>query len=210
MRLISVAVPVPALGLLTYAVPDGTVTPPAGARVIVPLGTRRLTGIVLGEGAPVEGDIEIRELLDVLDPTTFLPDDAVELARWVADYYLAGPGSALSAALPPHALTARVDAFKTVRVASLTDRGRDAVDRLVTPRCAGEGDPARLGARQREALQILAASADELTVPALAEKGIGASTVSRLEAMELIAVRDARVERDPFVAGRHTATAAGG
>jgi primosomal protein N' (replication factor Y) len=209
MRLISVAVPVPALGLLTYAVPDGTATPPAGARAIVPLGTRRLTGIVLGEGAPVEGDIEIRELLEVLDPTPFLPDDVVELARWVADYYLAGPGAALSAALPPHALTARVDAFKTVRVASLTDRGRDAVDRLVAPRCSGEGDPARLGARQREALQILAASADGLPVPALAEKGIGASTVSRLEAMELVAVRDARVERDPFVAGRHTTSAAG-
>jgi len=209
MRLISVAVPVPALGLLTYAVPDGTATPPAGARAIVPLGTRRLTGIVLGEGEPVGGDIEIRELLEVLDPTPFLPDDVVELARWVADYYLAGPGATLSAALPPHALTARVDAFKTVRVASLTDRGRDAVDRLVAPRCASEGDPARLGARQREALQILAASADGLPVPALAEKGIGASTVSRLEAMELVAVRDARVERDPFVPGRHATTAAG-
>jgi primosomal protein N' (replication factor Y) len=208
MRLISVAVPVPALGLLTYAVPDGTATPPAGARVIVPLATRRLTGIVLGEGAPVDGDFEIRELLDVLDPAPFLPDDVVELARWVADYYLAGPGAALSAALPPHALTARVDAFKTVRVARLTDRGRDAIDRLVAPRCAGEGDSARLGARQREALQILAASTDGLPVPALAERGIGASTVSRLEAMELIAVRDARVERDPFVAGRHTTTAA--
>ncbi|MEZ5285263.1 MAG: primosomal protein N' [Vicinamibacterales bacterium] len=38
-------------------------------------------------------------------------------------YYLAGPGAALSVALPPHGLTGRVDAFKTVRVATLTAQG---------------------------------------------------------------------------------------
>ena len=37
---IHVAVPVPALDLLTYAVPPGTPVPPVGARVVVPLGAR--------------------------------------------------------------------------------------------------------------------------------------------------------------------------
>jgi len=44
--LIRVAVPVPSLDLLTYAVPDGVATPCVGARVVVPLGTRLVTGIV--------------------------------------------------------------------------------------------------------------------------------------------------------------------
>jgi primosomal protein N' (replication factor Y) len=205
MRLISVAVPVPALGLLTYAVPERVPSPEVGARVVVPLGTRRVTGIVLGDGARLDEAIDVRELLDVLDPAPYLPADVVELARWVSDYYLAGPGAALSAAVPPHALTARVDAFKTVRVARLTDRGRDAIDRLHAPRCAGEVASARLGARQREALQILASAPEGLPVPALAERGIGASTISRLQAMELVAVHDVRVDRDPFVDGRHAA-----
>ncbi len=51
-RLVSVAVPVPGLDLLTYRVPDGLDMPAVGARVLVPLGTRRLTGVVVRqEGA---------------------------------------------------------------------------------------------------------------------------------------------------------------
>ncbi len=49
LRAISVAVPVPGLGALTYTVPDEMPMPPAGARVLVPLGNRTVTGIVLAE-----------------------------------------------------------------------------------------------------------------------------------------------------------------
>ena len=45
--LISVAVPVPQLDLLTYRMPSGSVTPEIGARVVVPLGSRAVTGIVV-------------------------------------------------------------------------------------------------------------------------------------------------------------------
>ena len=48
MRHISVAVPVPQLEALTYAVPEGTPTPAIGARVLVPLGKRTVTGVVTG------------------------------------------------------------------------------------------------------------------------------------------------------------------
>ncbi len=51
-RLVSVAVPVPALDLLTYRVPDGLAIPAVGARVLVPLGSRRLTGVVVHASAP--------------------------------------------------------------------------------------------------------------------------------------------------------------
>jgi primosomal protein N' (replication factor Y) len=47
MRLAWVAVPVPALDLLTYLVPDSFELPPVGARVLVPLGSRRVTGCVV-------------------------------------------------------------------------------------------------------------------------------------------------------------------
>jgi primosomal protein N' (replication factor Y) len=227
MRLISVAVPVPALGLLTYAMPERCPDAPVGARVVVPLGTRRLTGIVLGEGAALAPSVEIREVFDVLDQTAFVPPDVVALARWVADYYLAGPGAALSAALPPHALT-RVDAFKTVRVVQLTSHGRDVLAALDRPAPAGSdhrdalgqergradlarGDVSpvaprtlrRLGARQHEALLCLASSPDGLPAPSLAERGIASSTVARLGEMALVTIADARVERDPFAGNRH-------
>ncbi len=47
MRLIAVAVPVPMLDALTYHVPEGFAMPTIGARVLVPLGNRTLTGIVV-------------------------------------------------------------------------------------------------------------------------------------------------------------------
>ena len=48
MRLVAVAVPVPALDTLTYSVPDEFPAPAIGARVLVPLGSRTMTGVVVG------------------------------------------------------------------------------------------------------------------------------------------------------------------
>ena len=48
---LSIAVPVPALDLLTYRVTETGVAPPVGARVLVPLGTRSVTGIVVSHTA---------------------------------------------------------------------------------------------------------------------------------------------------------------
>ena len=59
-----------------------------------------------------------------------MPPDVVKLTQWVSDYYLAGPGATLAAALPPHGLTSRVDRFKTVRIVALTAAGIDAGERL--------------------------------------------------------------------------------
>ena len=52
MRAIVVAVPVPGLGGLTYSVPDALPVPPVGARVLVPIGKRTLTGIVVEGSDP--------------------------------------------------------------------------------------------------------------------------------------------------------------
>ena len=94
--------------------------------MVVPLGKRTLTGVVVGAGANFDRSFEIRDIREVLDDGAFVPTDVVALTEWVSDYYLSGPGAALAAALPPRGLTARVDAFKTVRIAQLTAAGLDA------------------------------------------------------------------------------------
>ena len=53
MRLVQVAVPVPQLDSLTYSVPDEFPDPAPGARVLVPLGKRVLTGVVAGGPVPL-------------------------------------------------------------------------------------------------------------------------------------------------------------
>ena len=76
-RLVSVAVPVPALDLLTYSLPDALTAAATGARVVVPLGRRTLTGVVMGEAEPPAPDVELRDVIEVLDEHPFLPPDVL-------------------------------------------------------------------------------------------------------------------------------------
>ena len=98
---VSVAVPVPHLGVLTYEVPEGAVPPARGARVLVPLGARQVTGCAIAAVDPPAGGVDVKPLLEVLDEGPFLPGPIVDLALWAAEYYAAGPGEALAAAMPP-------------------------------------------------------------------------------------------------------------
>ena len=148
MRLVSVAVPVPAIGALTYSVPDNLPQPATGARVLVPLGTRVMTGVVTPdtETRPESSaTAEVRDIIDVLDESAFLPADVIELIRWVAEYYACGIGEALAAAMPPRAWV------ESERHAQLTDAGTLAIAREKGMRAEilqalHHGKPKRVGA----------------------------------------------------------------
>jgi len=201
--LLRVAVPVPRLDLLTYSVADG-VAPEVGARVVVPLGTRHVTGIVVERDASADGvdPAAIKPIRQLLDETPLLPADVVALARWTAEYYAAGAGETITAVLPPKTRGERADAHKTRRVASITAAGLDHVARGVAPPDVARGlqpsENARLTRKQREALELLAAAPLGIAVPDLAARGIGADTIARLVRHGLASVRRDRVERDPF------------
>ncbi len=86
IRLASVAVPVPQLDLLTYRIPDGIETPAAGARVLVPMGTRTLTGCVIGTADVPDDDPRaaadgLRDIFDVLDGEAYVPADVLSAGR---------------------------------------------------------------------------------------------------------------------------------
>ncbi len=145
MRLIRVAVPVPSLEALTYQVPDEFVEPPVGARVLVPLGTRTLTGVVVPATAEADVPSEdgvVKPIIDVLDEQAFLPSDVIRLASWVAEYYACGAGEAIATAMPPRAWVESeryVQITETGEACRLGERGvrRDFLDAL------SGGKPAR-------------------------------------------------------------------
>jgi primosomal protein N' (replication factor Y) len=184
-RFVSVAVPVPALGLLTYAVPDGMATPRSGARVVVPMGPRTVTGVVVGEAAAADTAFTIKPIKSVLDDSAFIPADVVRLTGWVSDYYLAGPGATLAAALPPHGLSQRVDRFKTVRVVSVTAAALDEFLPTITP-------------KQREAVELLKGSPPGIAAPELTRRGVSAPVITKLKNLGLVSIREERIDRDPF------------
>ena len=182
MRLVSVAVPVPFLDVLTYQVPDAVPLPPRGARVIVPLGKRIVTGIVVDPAATIHAGQtdKLRQILEVLDDEAFLPGPVVDLALWVSEYYACGAGDALAAAIPS------TQAHKTLRIAVVTAQGHD--------------ETIALRGRQREAIEALRGAPQGIPVPALNERGISTDVLQRLAAKGLIAFHRQRIERDPFAA----------
>ena len=102
MPLLHVAVPVPFLPLLTYDAPEHTVAP-RGARVLVPLGARQMTGCIVTTDVDAPSSVEVKPIIEVLDDRAFLTGEVLDLALWAAEYYAAGPGEAVAAAMPPFA-----------------------------------------------------------------------------------------------------------
>jgi primosomal protein N' (replication factor Y) len=160
--------------------------PVVGARVQVPLGSRVLTGCVVGHPAEIPASGELKDIGGVVDDEALLPPSIVDLCQWVADYYLAGIGDAIAAALPPGAAH-RASAFKTRRVAVATVQGLSAL---------GVADSG-LTQKQRAALDLVAV-AGGLDQRELSERGASRDVVVRLVALGLVAWRRDQVERDPF------------
>src|SRR5215469_1439121 len=96
---VDVALPVPLDQLFTYSV--NGVEPAVGARVLVPFSGQRLMGVVMRvhDEAPAE-DFEIKPVQQVLDDAALLPDELMELARWIAQYYVAPLGEVLRGMMP--------------------------------------------------------------------------------------------------------------
>ncbi len=95
-----VSLPVPLYRAFTYAVGTGP-EPAVGARVLVPFSGQRLTGVVLrlhDEALP-EG-VTAKPVQAVLDEEAPLPAELMELANWIAAYYLAPLGEVLRGMLP--------------------------------------------------------------------------------------------------------------
>jgi primosomal protein N' (replication factor Y) (superfamily II helicase) len=108
-----VALPVPLDQVFTYAV--NGVVPVVGARVLVPFSGQRLMGVVVRvhDDAPKD-DFEIKPVQQVLDDAALLPDELMELARWIASYYVAPLGEVLRGMLP---LAAEVKRHFSYRIA---------------------------------------------------------------------------------------------
>jgi primosomal protein N' (replication factor Y) len=178
-----VSLPIPLDRFFTYSLPETLkhrVRP--GCRVLVPFGTRKLTGVVLGvHDSPGEGPS--KEVLRLLDEEPVLEPELIALGGWIADYYCAPLGEVLRSMTP---LTGEV---RRTKLYSLTDAGRDAARQLL------------LGPASEDPVLQTLALLD--TRPASAEylkrKVPGAANAIRsLEKRAFIVVEDLEADRDPL------------
>jgi primosomal protein N' (replication factor Y) (superfamily II helicase) len=96
---IAVIPPIAGHDLLSYAVPAslvGRIHP--GMRVLVPLGTRQVTGIVV-EFSDRPNGIRLRDVLDALDEVPLLSPELLKLCRFTARYYMTSLGEVLATAV---------------------------------------------------------------------------------------------------------------
>ena len=99
--ILKVAVNVPLSRLFDYRAPAGAPAPAVGARVLVPFGRRRLTGVVMGLSN--ESDIDASKLksaIEILDDEPLMSDDDLWLVRFTSDYYHHPIGEVVAAGLP--------------------------------------------------------------------------------------------------------------
>ena len=174
--------PVPGLGLLSYRA-TGPVH--KGARVRVPLGARSVVGVVVDEDtSPPQATL--KDITEVIDDTPFVPPAVVDLARWVGQYYAAGPGGALALAMPVAARQGEKESFRTARVAALLPAATSAVLK---------------GAKQRAALEQLQKRDGRASLADLKAAGVSGATVASLQRAGILHTTDEVSMRDPFAGG---------
>ncbi len=93
------------VGPLDYKLPDGVSAPP-GSIVTVPLGPRKLTGVVWDKGIFDDEPVDDKRLRAIYELHEIPPlrDGLRRLVDWIADYYLTNHAAVLRMVLPSAAL----------------------------------------------------------------------------------------------------------
>ncbi len=177
------SLPVPLDQPFTYALPDTLrhrVQP--GCRVLVPFGSRKLTGVALRchDDPPA---VATREVLRLIDAEPVLDAELLALGKWIAGYYCAPLGEVLRGMLP------LASDIRRGKVYSLTDAGRDAARQLLFD--SSPEDPVVQILRMLDQRPLSAAYL-ERKLP------LAANALRALERKRFVVAEQVQSERDPL------------
>jgi primosomal protein N' (replication factor Y) len=176
----NVALAVPLRTTFTYAVPEamrGTVQP--GSRVLVPFRRKTMVGVVVELVESPPPGTKIREITRILDFIPALTPKLIELAQWIAGYYLAPVGEVFRAMLPP------VVDLKSQRQIILTEAGREVAESL-----SGGELSHGLVCAEVELLAKLAKKKGVLQIGPAAKLGVDTAGLQKLQRRGLIEIRE--------------------
>ena len=168
-RFAEVAVPLHVFQSFTYRLTDDLAAKASvGARIVVPLGRRLVTGYVVAlsaEPTHTVDESEIKEAREVIDSVPVVTPELLEITKWVSDYYVAPWGEVIKAALPPGISPSIQQIVSAARIASEAESSLD-----LTP----------------TQLRMLAAieEVDEVDVEALAKQFGRTQTLATLRELE--------------------------
>ena len=176
--LCNVALPVPLRTTFTYAIPEslrGSVQP--GSRVLVPFRRKSLVGVVVEMVKESPAETKLREITKVMDLCPALTPKLLELAQWIANYYLAPIGEVFRAMLPP------VTELKLRREIHLTEAGRVAVQSL------GAGEISH-GLTAAESALLVKATKGQVVFDSAAKTGVSLDSLRSLQQRGFIEIRE--------------------
>ncbi len=124
-RYADVILPLPLDRTFTYSIPpELEVKTQLGVRVLVPFGSRMLTGFVVGlRRKTPEAGVTIKPLTEILDDRPTLSPSFLSFCRKLSRYYLVPLGDILPSAVPPSLL------LRSRALFGLTERGHRALER---------------------------------------------------------------------------------
>ncbi|MBS3785940.1 MAG: primosomal protein N' [Gammaproteobacteria bacterium] len=175
LPILRIALPGPFPEPLDYLLPADLPAPPIGARVEVPLGRRRVIGVVVQQVTQSAiNPTRLRAIIRGLDDTPVLDPELLALIEWTARYYHHPIGECLATALPvrlrqgfPATPSAQrqwqiTDQGKTTLPSSLAARAPRQAELLERLQATGRLSASELGSAgdSRGALQRLVARGD--------------------------------------------------
>ncbi len=187
---VSVALPIGVDQTFAYALPEnlrGKVWP--GQRVKVPFGRGNRWAVGwIARGLQTTDIKEVKEVAETIDDEPLLTRDLLDLAFWMARYYVTPIGQVFEAILP--AAVKRNAGFKTVQLVVRTDKSESEVDRILS--------------KQRRVLDRLAAAEGTPLAPRelARQAGCTAAVIKSLEKKGLVRIETREVDefaRDLFI-----------
>jgi len=151
--------------------------------MIVPFGSRKLTGVIVACHNDPPKAAAAREALRLVDSEPVIGPDLLALARWISGYYCSALGEVLRSMLP---LASEIRSGKTY---ALTDAGRDAARQLLFASAAEDATVQLLGALEHRSLS---AAYLKRKFP-IADRALKA-----LEKRGFVIAEQTRSERDPL------------
>ena len=176
----NVALPVPLRTTFTYSIPESlrsSVQP--GSRVLVPFRKKTLVGVVVDLPDQPPANTKLREITKVLEFAPALTPRLIELAQWIASYYLAPIGEVFRSMLPP------LTELNVRREIILTPEGRVAAESL------GGGELSHgLTAVEAAFLEKCHAKRAPVLFSLAARMGISSASLQALQKRGLIQIRE--------------------
>jgi len=176
----NVALPVPLRTTFTYDIPEGLRDSlQTGTRVLVPFRKKSMVGVVVEMAEHPPANAKVREITKVMEFAPALTPKLIELAQWIANYYLAPIGEVFRAMLPP------VTELNIRREIVVTTAGRGAAESL------GGGELSHgLTAAEAAFLEKANAQKGPVLFSSALKMGMSSAPLQRLQRLGLIEIRE--------------------